>query len=189
MKNTSGKKTIGLLVGGIIDSFSIDLSKDVMNAASSYDDINLVVIPGRYINRDYSKIKECQYEYQYNTLFCYPKPNNIDGLIIAVGSIGCFTNEAGILAFLEQFKGIDPTKLSNRRKLINTFVNAIYLYDDKLDLILNYQDGTQTIPLSEIEAFSNCSPVTSEGEPYGTHPKISQTGNTFGCVIFCIDFV
>ena len=69
MKNTSGKKTIGLLVGGIIDSFSIDLSKDVMNAASSYDDINLVVIPGRYINRDYSKIKECQYEYQYNTLF------------------------------------------------------------------------------------------------------------------------
>ena len=67
--------------------------------------------------------------------------------------------------YLEQFKGIDPTKLSNRRKLINTLVNAIYLYDDKLDLILNYQDGTQTIPLSEVEAFLNCSPVICEGEP------------------------
>ncbi|MGN0005152.1 MAG: recombinase family protein [Candidatus Gastranaerophilaceae bacterium] len=89
--------------------------------------------------------------------------------------------------YLEQFKGIDPTKLSNRRKLINTFVNAIYLYDDKLDLILNYQDGTQTIPLSEVEAFSNCSPVICKGEPYGTHPKIFQTGNTFGCVIFLLN--
>lgn len=74
-------------------------------------------------------------------------------------------DESKLRFYLEQFKGIDPTKLSNRRKLINTFVNTIYLYDDKLDLILNYQDGTQTIPLSEVEAFSNCSPVICEGEP------------------------
>lgn len=79
--------------------------------------------------------------------------------------LGFTVDENKLRFYLEQFKGIDSTKLVNRRKLINTFVNPIYLYDDKLDLILNYQDGTETISLSEVEAFDSSSPVTSEGEP------------------------
>lgn len=79
--------------------------------------------------------------------------------------LGFTVDENKLRFYLEQFKGIDSTKLVNRRKLINTFVNPIYLYDDKLDLILNYQDGTETISLSGVEAFDSSSPVTSEGEP------------------------
>ena len=34
--------------------------------------------------------------------------------------------------------------------LIDTFVNAVFVYDDKLVLIYNYQQGTQTIMLKEV---------------------------------------
>ena len=35
--------------------------------------------------------------------------------------------------------------------LIETFVNAICLYDDKAVIALNYKDGTETINFSEVE--------------------------------------
>ena len=35
--------------------------------------------------------------------------------------------------------------------LIDAFVNAIYLYDDKLVLTFNYKDGTRTIALDDVK--------------------------------------
>ena len=35
-------------------------------------------------------------------------------------------------------------------KLVNTFVNAIYLYDDKILLTFNYKEGTKTISLDDV---------------------------------------
>ena len=35
--------------------------------------------------------------------------------------------------------------------LINTFVNSIYLFDDKALVNFNYKDGTETINFSEVE--------------------------------------
>ena len=39
-----------------------------------------------------------------------------------------------------------------RETLINTFVNAVYLYDEKVLIIFNYKDGTKTITFDEIAA-------------------------------------
>ena len=38
-----------------------------------------------------------------------------------------------------------------RREIIDTFVNSVYVYDDRLLLTYNYKDGSQTLPLKEIE--------------------------------------
>ena len=38
-----------------------------------------------------------------------------------------------------------------RREIIDTFVNSVYVYDDKLLLTYNYSDGTQALTLKEIE--------------------------------------
>ena len=48
-------------------------------------------------------------------------------------------------------------KLRDHRKmLIDTFVNAIYLYDDKIVLTFNYHDGTKTITFDDVSsALSN----------------------------------
>ena len=53
--------------------------------------------------------------------------------------------------WLRRFQYLDTTKLEHRKMLIGTFVNAIYLYDDKAVIALNYKDGTKTVNFSEVE--------------------------------------
>ena len=36
-----------------------------------------------------------------------------------------------------------------RQALVDTFINAIYLYDDKVLITFNYKEGTQTITFEE----------------------------------------
>ena len=55
-------------------------------------------------------------------------------------------------AWFEQFRHSDPTNREFQKRLIDTFVNAVYVFDDKLVLAYNYQHGTQTISLDEIES-------------------------------------
>ena len=43
------------------------------------------------------------------------------------------------------------SKQSHSQRLIDTFVNRIYLYDDKLVITFNHKDGAQTITLNDIE--------------------------------------
>ncbi|WP_026658699.1 diguanylate cyclase domain-containing protein [Butyrivibrio sp. AC2005] len=96
---------IGILVGGIADDYSIQLCLGVMHTAARKD-VNVFVFPGKYIDRLSEDNDEIAYEYQYNTLFAYPNANNIDGLIIAAGSIGCFTTAEKTDEFLRGFDDI-----------------------------------------------------------------------------------
>ena len=43
------------------------------------------------------------------------------------------------------------TKREQRQGLIDSFVNAVYLYEDKIILTFNYKDGSKTITLAEVE--------------------------------------
>ena len=47
--------------------------------------------------------------------------------------------------WLERFRKLDVRKKEHRQMLIDSFINAIYLYDDKLVITFNYKDGTKTI--------------------------------------------
>ena len=38
--------------------------------------------------------------------------------------------------------------------LIDTFVNAIFLYDDKMVITFNYKEGTDTITFDDLKASS-----------------------------------
>ena len=55
-------------------------------------------------------------------------------------------------AWFEQFRHGDPANREFQKRLIDTFVNAVYVFDDKLVSTYNYQHGTQTISLDEIES-------------------------------------
>ena len=57
-------------------------------------------------------------------------------------------------------------QLDHRRRLIDSFVNAIYLFDDYLVITFNYKEGTKTITFAEIEeAFgSDLSSLTAGKE-------------------------
>lgn len=111
----SGKKrfTIGLLVSGITEHFIISICKGVMLAAKEAD-VNLVVLPGKYIDRDLSANKEIQYEYQYNTLFDYAGADTLDAVIVAADVIGCFTSREKIGQFLDKYKGIPCVLIASK---------------------------------------------------------------------------
>ena len=54
--------------------------------------------------------------------------------------------------WLTNFRKLDPNVKSHRETLINTFVNAVYLYDEKVLITFDYKDGTKTITFDEIAA-------------------------------------
>ena len=54
---------------------------------------------------------------------------------------------------IEKFGKLDINKEEDRKCLIDSFINAIYLYDDKITFIFNYKDGTRTVLLSEYNSL------------------------------------
>ena len=58
--------------------------------------------------------------------------------------------------WLHRFRKLDVRQKSHRKMLIDTFINAIFLYDDKMVISFNYKEGTKTITFAELqEAISN----------------------------------
>ncbi len=53
--------------------------------------------------------------------------------------------------FLEQFRNLDFTDRNCQRRLVETFVNAIFLYDDHLKITFNYGGDSSTVTLQDIE--------------------------------------
>ena len=52
---------------------------------------------------------------------------------------------------MEQFKKTDVQNEEQRQRLIDCFVNAVFVYDDKIILTFNYKNSTKTIKLSDIK--------------------------------------
>ena len=72
-----------------------------------------------------------------------------------------------IVFWISKFKYLDMDVEKNRQYLIDTFVNSVYLYDDKLVITYNIKDGTRTITLEELEnsdLVQHGSPMTFKGE-------------------------
>lgn len=99
------KYTIGLFICHLDNDYAYDICKGVNYAAKELD-INLVIFPGMYINAAYNDPANAKYDYQYNSIFYYARPESIDALIVSIGTIGTFLNTADNLAFLNRFQGI-----------------------------------------------------------------------------------
>ncbi|MDR1563714.1 MAG: recombinase family protein [Oscillospiraceae bacterium] len=67
--------------------------------------------------------------------------------------------------WIHKFRLIDTTKPEQRQRLIDSFVNAIYLFDDRLVLTFNYKEGCKTIALSDIMGLAKGSDFTTCGAP------------------------
>lgn len=61
-----------------------------------------------------------------------------------------------IVSWISRFKHGNPDDPEYRRRIVDTFVNAVYVYDDRLVFTYNFKDGTEMITKKEIEeAFSS----------------------------------
>lgn len=78
-----------------------------------------------------------------------------------------------IVSWINRFKYGNVDDIEYQRQIIDTFINAIYVYDDKLAFTYNYKDGSATITPKEIEeAFG--SDLTQVAPPFQTGlPKMA----------------
>ena len=51
--------------------------------------------------------------------------------------------------WLLRFRKLNMSQKDQRQALVDTFINAIYLYDDKVLITFNYKEGTQTVTFGE----------------------------------------
>lgn len=80
-----------------------------------------------------------------------------------------------VVFFLRQFTKGDRSDPLLRRHLIDTFVNAVYVYDGFADLVVNNREGNQRFPLEDLPDEFPCSDIDSSGVPNVLHPNTQVT--------------
>ncbi|MCD7744399.1 MAG: GGDEF domain-containing protein [Lachnospiraceae bacterium] len=113
MSCKSKSLTIGVLVSGILDEFTRHICNGIM-AEASEQNVNVLIFPGKYLDRDLSTNRELMYEYQYSTVFSYIRQGAVDALIIAADCIGCFATPDRIRQLLESFAGIPSVLIASK---------------------------------------------------------------------------
>ena len=69
------------------------------------------------------------------------------------------------LRWLLRFRKLDMTQPEQRQVLVDTFINAIYLYDDKVLITFNYKEGTETVAFGEAVKAEKSSDMSARGAP------------------------
>ncbi len=86
----------------------------------------------------------------------------------------------GLTFWLKRFQQMDTEKKEHKQRLIDSFVNAVYLYDDKIVLTFNYKEANKTVSLSEV----NGSIIECQGAPKQYNPnQLFPVGDGFGFVV------
>ena len=88
-----------------------------------------------------------------------------------------------ILFWFHRLRKLNIEKLEHRRKLIDTFINAIYLDDDKMVITFNFKDGSKTITFAEIEAAEKGSDFTDFGAPTRNRLLSTKAKGVFSCFL------
>ena len=70
--------------------------------------------------------------------------------------------------WLLRFRKLDMTQPEQRQTLVDTFINAIYLYDDKVLITFNYKEGTETVAFGEAVKAEKSSDMSARGAPQNT---------------------
>lgn len=81
-----------------------------------------------------------------------------------------------ILFFLSKMASYDRDNPERQKQLISTFINAVFVYDDHLRIVINAVEGNPTISLDDLpetDTFpAENSDSVSNGVPERTHPNI-----------------
>ena len=90
-----------------------------------------------------------------------------------------------IQVWLMKFAASDLSDQSQKQRIIDIFVNSVYVYDDRVVIFFNYKDGERCIEFSVVSDSENpegaissnekktntheneCSPLIKSGDPYG----------------------
>ena len=94
-------------------------------------------------------------------------------------------NEDFIRFWLMKFRKFDISQKKQRKTLIEIFVNAIFLYDDRMLITFNYKDGTQTVRFEDTLTADSAEEKSSDLSS-SAGPKAPQTNFVRLWSIFCL---
>ncbi|MBE6846118.1 MAG: LacI family transcriptional regulator, partial [Ruminococcus sp.] len=100
--NENKRLTVGVMIHYLDNDYSKILLRGITSAAEEMD-VNLVIMPGRSLNSQLYDTKNTTYEYQYNTIYSYATPQNLDALIVSAGTVGQFVSREEFKQFLDGF--------------------------------------------------------------------------------------
>ena len=89
-------------------------------------------------------------------------------------------NEDFIRFWLLKFRKFDISQKKQRKALIEIFVNAIFLYDDRMLITFNYKDGTQTVRFEDTLTADS-----AEGKSSDLSSLAGPRASRFICWLFC----
>ena len=110
---TNNRLNIGLFICHLDNEYANEICKGAEYAAKELD-VNLIVFPGMFLNASFNDPENEIYDYQYNSVFYYAKKENLDALIVSVGTIASFISQKSIEAFLDTFKDIPILTLESK---------------------------------------------------------------------------
>lgn len=70
-----------------------------------------------------------------------------------------------VLFWFARMRKLDTKILSHKRRLIDSFINAIYLYDDRAVFTFNFKDGSKTVTLEDLDESDSGSDSSLDGPP------------------------
>jgi DNA invertase Pin-like site-specific DNA recombinase len=82
--------------------------------------------------------------------------------------------------WLLRFRDTDTSDYEQRRRLIDTFINSVYVFDDRIVINFNYRDRSRTVSMDEVKSSS----LVDSGAPNHQYPNLFPVGETFGYVFY-----
>ena len=79
--------------------------------------------------------------------------------------------------WFERIREYDITVLEQHKQLVDTFVNAVFVYNDRIILTFNYRKDAKTVLFSDLKS----SDITN-----GTRPNKALKTLSFQGFIFCL---
>jgi len=96
---------IGVIVSGLFEDYNRNIYQGIITAAEK-ENVQIVLITGKYLGFDLTKEFGLEYEYQYNTCFEYGGSLPFDGLIVEMASTTMYANEDIKAAFVKKFSNV-----------------------------------------------------------------------------------
>jgi hypothetical protein len=85
-----------------------------------------------------------------------------------------------VVFWIKRFRKLDVSDAEQRQRLIDSFVNAVYLYDDRLVVTFNYKEDSKTVGFGDIKKLDSLARRGATQNPANSEDCGVAVGSDYG---------
>jgi hypothetical protein len=85
-----------------------------------------------------------------------------------------------VVFWIKRFRKLDVSDAEQRQRLIDSFVNAVYLYDDRLVVTFNYKEDSKTVGFGDIKKMDSLARNSATQNPANSGDCGVAVGSDYG---------